>query len=154
EGADHHGNAVLPALGIDHVLEQERLAILLRDAAAELPAHQRMHLGVLVDRAIDGHQQARLVERPEVVVKIRVLHSTEMFLSRTIFPHLAWSERMRCASASGVLAMRSQPCASKRSFIEGSPSRRASVPCNRSSTGFGVPAGANIATQDSVSNPG
>ena len=50
ERADHDRDVVAPALGVGHVGEQERLAVLLRDAAAELPAHQRVHLGVLVDR--------------------------------------------------------------------------------------------------------
>ena len=42
------------------------------DAAAELPAHQRMHLGVFVDRRIDAPQQAGLVETVDVVVQVGV----------------------------------------------------------------------------------
>ena len=51
--ADQHRNVVFAALAVDDVGEQKRLAVLLLDAAAELPAHQRVHLGVLVDRTID-----------------------------------------------------------------------------------------------------
>ena len=50
ERADHHRHVVAAALGVDHVGEQERAALVLRHAAEELPAHQRMQLGVLVDR--------------------------------------------------------------------------------------------------------
>ena len=52
EPADQHRDVVLAPLAVDDVGEQERLAVLLGDAAAELPAHQRVHLGVLVDRAV------------------------------------------------------------------------------------------------------
>jgi hypothetical protein len=72
ERPDHHGNVVIPPGGIDDVGEQERLAVALGDAAAELPAHQRMHLGVFVDRRIDAPQQARLVETVDVVVQVGV----------------------------------------------------------------------------------
>ena len=54
--ADQHRNVVFAALAVDHVSEEKRLAVLLLDAAAELPAHQRVHLGVLVDRTIDLDQ--------------------------------------------------------------------------------------------------
>ncbi len=70
--ADHHGDVVAPPAGIDDVGEQERLAVLLGDAAAELPAHQRMHLGVLVDRRIDAQQQPGLVETIEMVVQVGI----------------------------------------------------------------------------------
>ncbi len=47
---DRHG--IFAALGIDDVVEQERLAILFLHAANELPAHQRMQFAVLVDLAV------------------------------------------------------------------------------------------------------
>ena len=72
EPADQHRDVVLAPLGVDHVGEQERLAVPLGDAAAELPAHQRVHLGVLVDRPVDPDQQAGLVERADVVVQVGI----------------------------------------------------------------------------------
>src|SRR5205814_9781642 len=49
--ADHHRNVVLAPLAVDDVGEQERLPVPLLDAAAKLPADQRVHFRVLVDRA-------------------------------------------------------------------------------------------------------
>ncbi len=49
-GADDDGKSILPAAAIDDVGEKKRLALVLFDAADILPAHQRMQLGVLVDR--------------------------------------------------------------------------------------------------------
>src|SRR6516162_10404100 len=43
---------------------------MLRQSALELPAHQRMQLGVLVDRAIDAHEQPLRLERGEVGLEI------------------------------------------------------------------------------------
>jgi hypothetical protein len=68
--ADRDRDVIAPALGIDDVGEQERAAIGLGDAADELPAHQGMKLGVLVDRTIDPHQQPGLVERGEMLLEI------------------------------------------------------------------------------------
>jgi hypothetical protein len=42
--------------GIDHVGEQKAAPIFLVQPALELPAHQRMQFGVLVDRPIDPPQ--------------------------------------------------------------------------------------------------
>ena len=70
--ADRDGDVIFAALGIDDVAEEERLAVLLGDAAAELPAHQRVHLAVLVDRAIDGDEQPGLLERLQMVVQIGI----------------------------------------------------------------------------------
>ena len=72
EPADQHRDVVFAALAVDDVGEQERLAILLLDAAAELPAHQRVHFRVFVDRAVDRDQQAGLVERADVIVQIGI----------------------------------------------------------------------------------
>ncbi len=52
ERADGHREVVAPAPAVDHVGEQERAPLVLRNAAEKLPAHQRMQLGILVDRAI------------------------------------------------------------------------------------------------------
>src|SRR3989454_2935933 len=51
---------------------QERLSVRLLDTAAELPAHQRMHLGVLVDRPIDRYEQPRALEGLQVLVKVGI----------------------------------------------------------------------------------
>ena len=72
ERPEHHGDVVMPSGRINDVGEQERLAVALRDTAAELPAHQRMHLGVFVDRRIDAPQQAGLFETVDVVVEVGV----------------------------------------------------------------------------------
>src|SRR5262249_13625252 len=50
--------------------KQERAPLILRQSALELPAHQRMQLGVLVDRAIDAHKQSLRLERGEVRLEI------------------------------------------------------------------------------------
>src|SRR5207245_11149357 len=65
-------NLVLALLAINDIGEQERFAILLLDAAAELPPHQRVHFGVLVDRSVDDDEQAGLIERPDVIMQVRI----------------------------------------------------------------------------------
>ena len=72
EAADQYRNVVLAPLAVDHIGEQERLAVLLCDAAAELPAHQRVHFRVLVDRPVDPDQQPGRVERTDVVVQVGI----------------------------------------------------------------------------------
>ena len=70
---DRYRHVVLAALAVGDVLEQESLALILRNAAAKLPAHQRVHFGVLVDRPLDAQQQSLLVEVGDVGVKVGVL---------------------------------------------------------------------------------
>ena len=60
----------LRPVAVDHVGEQEGAALGLRDAADELQPHQRMQLGVLVDRMIDPRQQAARFEIGEVLLQI------------------------------------------------------------------------------------
>ena len=72
ERADNDRDVVGPALAVGDVREQERLALGLRDAAAELPADQRMHLGVLVDGLVDPQQQPGLVKRGEMFLKVGI----------------------------------------------------------------------------------
>ena len=45
---------------------------MLLDAADELPAHQRVQLGVLVDRPVDGEQQPLLLECLEMLMEIGI----------------------------------------------------------------------------------
>ncbi len=59
------GMSCLLTAAIDNVLEQEGLALALRQAA-ELQADQRMKLGVLIDRRRDPLKLAGLVERFDV----------------------------------------------------------------------------------------
>ena len=51
--------------------EQEGAALVFVEAALELPAHQRVQFGILVDRAVDAHQEARGLQVGEVFLKIR-----------------------------------------------------------------------------------
>ena len=69
--ADRDRHIEAPAVGADHIGEQEGAPLLLVKAALELPAHQRMKLGVLVDRALDAHQQAGGFEIGEMLLEIR-----------------------------------------------------------------------------------
>ena len=59
-------------LPVDDVGEEERLALGLVHAADELPAHQRMQLGILVDRPVDGQEKSRLPERGQMLVQIGI----------------------------------------------------------------------------------
>jgi hypothetical protein len=52
--------------------EEARAPIFLEDATPELPAHERVHLGVLVDQAIDHDEQTCLLEGGDMVVKVRI----------------------------------------------------------------------------------
>jgi hypothetical protein len=70
--ADDHRDVIMAALAVGDVREEKRLALALGDAAPELPSHQRVHLGVLVDRAVDADQEAGPVERLDVLVEVGV----------------------------------------------------------------------------------
>ena len=72
EPADDHRDVVTLALAVDDIGEQERLAVFLRNAAAELPAHQRMHFRVLVDRAVDADELPGLFQRGDMIVQIGI----------------------------------------------------------------------------------
>ena len=68
--ADGDRNVVTAPRQVDDVGEQERAPLILGEPALELPAHQRVQLGILVDRAIDAHQQPLRLERGEVRLEI------------------------------------------------------------------------------------
>ena len=70
--ADQDRYVVLASLAVGHIGEEERFAILLLDAAAKLPTHQRVHLGIFVDRTVDLDQQSCLIERSEMIVEIGI----------------------------------------------------------------------------------
>ena len=69
--ADRDRHVVAAAVSADDVGEQEGAPVRLVEAAAELPAHQRMQLGVLVDRAIDAHEEPRRFKIGEMLGKVR-----------------------------------------------------------------------------------
>ena len=71
ERADHDRNIVAAALGVGHMREQERAALVLGHAAQELPAHQRMQLGVLVDGAVDANEQTLRLKIGQMILKIQ-----------------------------------------------------------------------------------
>jgi hypothetical protein len=71
ERPDGDRNVIAPAGRIRNVREQERAALAFREPALELPPHQRMQLGVLVDRAVDPHEQSLRFERGEVRLEIK-----------------------------------------------------------------------------------
>src|SRR5580704_9819040 len=68
--ADHDRDVVFAALGVGDIGEHESPAFLFRHAADELPAHQRMQLGVLVDRGVDARDQAGGFEIGEMILEI------------------------------------------------------------------------------------
>jgi len=68
--ADHDWDVVFAALGVGDVGEDESAALGLRHAADELPAHQRMQLGILVDRCVDARHQAGGFEIGEMILEI------------------------------------------------------------------------------------
>ena len=72
KAADDDRNVVALAFAVDDIGEQERLALALRNAAAELPAHQRMHFRVLVDRAVDADELAGLFKRSDMIMEIGI----------------------------------------------------------------------------------
>ena len=72
EPAHQHRNVEPASLAVDDVGEQESASVFRRNAAAELPTHQRVHLGVLVDLAGDLDQQAGFAQRRDVVVQVGI----------------------------------------------------------------------------------
>src|SRR5262249_51439435 len=70
--ADRDRNVVAAARAVGDVLEQERLALRLRDASTELPAHERVHFGILVDRPLHANEEAVLLERGDMRVNVRI----------------------------------------------------------------------------------
>ena len=71
-GAERQRHVEGAALGVGDIAEQPRLAVFLFQTA-ELQAHQRVHLGVLVDLAVDLHQQAGALQRLQVLVQVAVI---------------------------------------------------------------------------------
>src|SRR6266849_5801132 len=72
ERADHDRDLVFASLAVGYVSEQERFSVRLLDTAAELPAYERVHFGVFVDRPIDRYEQPRGVKGLQVLVEIGI----------------------------------------------------------------------------------
>ncbi len=68
--ADRDRHVVAAAFAVDHIGEQKGAPLLFVQAALELPAHQRMQLGVLVDRPLDAHEQAIGFEPRQMLLEI------------------------------------------------------------------------------------
>ena len=69
-----HRHVVAAAVTVGHVLEQEGLALGLGEAAAELPAHQRVHFRILVDGMPDAQQQSGGLQVGQVFLKVGIGH--------------------------------------------------------------------------------
>ena len=91
EDADRDRDVVAAAGAVDDVLEQESLALVFRNAAAELPAHQRVHLGVLVDRPLHANQQSVPLQGGDVRVQVRIAGVCHFHFSN----HPWWSGRQK-----------------------------------------------------------
>ena len=72
QARDQHRYIEATAFGIGRLREQERLAFRLGNAPAILPAHQRVHLGVFVDRLVDNDEQAFARKREHVLVQVGI----------------------------------------------------------------------------------
>ena len=68
--AHRHRHVEAAPVGADHIGEQEGAALVLVEAALELPAHQRVKLGVLVDLAVDAHQEPGGIEPRQVLLEV------------------------------------------------------------------------------------
>ncbi len=75
ERADHDRDLVFASLAVGYVGEQKRFSVRLLDTAAELPAYERVHFGVFVDRPIDRYEQPRALECLEMLVEVRIAAS-------------------------------------------------------------------------------
>ena len=80
ERAHGYGNVVAPAFRIDDVREEERAPLIFRYAAQELPAHQRMQLGVLVDGPVDADEKTLRLEVGKMLLEIEVRPAGRLLL--------------------------------------------------------------------------
>src|SRR5262245_4850390 len=72
KAANQNGNVILASFTVGEIGEEKSLPVLRRDAPAELPAHQRVHLGVLVDQPIDFDEKPGIAKRFDMLVKIGI----------------------------------------------------------------------------------
>src|SRR5438876_9092258 len=154
--ADNDRNVVLAAAAVGDVGEEEGPALGFVHSADELPAHQRVQLRILVDRAVDRQQQPALLQFLEVLVKVRVaalgvrdeirgggeIHCFSIFALSTTAFHLAVSEMSSSRRLSGELARASTPRYCRRCFTSGAATAARISLFSRSMMAFGVFAGA------------
>src|SRR5262249_16590674 len=72
ESADQDRDVVFLSLCVVNILEKKRAPFFFVEAA-ELPADERMHLGVFVDRPRDAVKQTGAVERGDVFLKVAII---------------------------------------------------------------------------------
>ena len=70
ERADRDRNVVAAARAVDYVGKKKSATLVFGEAALELPAHQRVQLAVLVDRAVDAGDEAALFEPAQMLLEI------------------------------------------------------------------------------------
>jgi hypothetical protein len=79
EPGDEDGDIVTGGFAIGGLREQECSPVGLGDTAAILPTHQRMHLGIFVDRLIDDDQQPGAVQGQHMIVQIGIAALAAVF---------------------------------------------------------------------------
>ena len=100
QAGHQHGYVEASALGIRGMGEQECLALRLGNAAAILPAHQRVHFGVFVDRLVDDEQQSLACKRKHMLVQVGI---AARMPRRPVAVAL---ERLQCAARSSIIHWR------------------------------------------------
>ena len=90
ERADRDGHVVPPPFEIDHVGEQKCAPLIFAQPALELPAHQRMQLGVLVDRPLDAYQEPCRFEPRQMLLEIQ-WRTPRLFFLLPRGAHRGWS---------------------------------------------------------------
>ncbi len=101
KAADDDGDVVALAFAVDDIGKEKGLALTLRKAAAKLPAHQRMHFRVFVDRAVDPDQLSRLFKRSDMIVEIGI--RARRRLARFAHAELSFKKSQN-TSANGIAA--------------------------------------------------
>src|SRR6185312_1045974 len=155
DAADNDREIVFAAARIDDVGKEKRLALGLGEPADKLPAHQGVHLGILVDRPVDLDEEAAFLERGEMLAEIGVVaprlayrrpsqHGRTRRLPATVANSIASNGEAPSRSAtawasmnwltsrngdSGVRPIGCQPTSSSSSLEAGSP-----ITCSPSAT--------------------
>src|SRR5262249_16346915 len=75
--ANEHWNVVLFALGVVNLIKIKRPPLFFPQTA-ELPAHQRVHLGVFIDGPRDAVQKSRAVQSIDIFLKIFVVRHSSL----------------------------------------------------------------------------
>jgi hypothetical protein len=72
EPADEHRTPIATPAAIDDILEEKRVPLVLRDAAAVLPADERLKLTVLIDGPINTAELVVRLERGDELAQVPV----------------------------------------------------------------------------------